>query len=141
MEKMETVDTRLGALEKRVDKHGEEIDDLTERTHKVETSQQLFELQLEQLIEIKDGIKEINTNLTGINDTVSETKHRLDMVERDHYEYKTESKDKVLNLEKQRNIDHNIKPSETREKLFWQIVSIVTSLITAAALIFFGLNK
>lgn len=138
---METVDTRLGALEKRVDKHGEELDNLTERTHKVEANQKLYELQLQELIEIKDGIKEINTNLTGINDTVSETKHRLDMVERDHYEYKTESKDKVLNLEKQRNIDHNIKPSETREKLFWQIVSIVTSLITAAALIFFGLNK
>lgn len=124
---MKTLDSRVSSLEKRVDKHGQELDGIEERVHAVESNQKVFQLQLEALVEIKNGITKLNESLTDINNTVVESKHKLEMVSISQ----TEDREEIKNLKKQRDIDHNIKPLSRYENYQGYIaLAILGAIIT-----------
>lgn len=133
---MQTLEHRVGILEKRVDNHGEEIDDLDDRVVEVESNQRLFQLQLEALTEIKEGINALNKNVITINDTVTESKHKLEMVSTQQQA----DKEEIKQLKTQRDLDHNVKPLSRYEDLQKQILYLVVGAIVAIILARVGLS-
>lgn len=133
---MQTLEHRVGILEKRVDNHGEEIDDLDDRVVEVESNQKLFQLQLEALTEIKDGINTLNKNVITINDTVTESKHKLEMVSAQQQA----DKEEIKQLKTQRDKDHNEKPLERYEKAIWIALSLVITAIVSMILTRIGMR-
>lgn len=133
---MKTLDNRVTSLEKRIDKHGQEIDDLDDRVSEVESNQKLFQLQLEALTEIKEGINALNKNVLSINDTVTESKHKLEMVSSQQHA----DKEEIKQLKIQRDLDHNVKPLSRYEDLQKQILYLVVGAIVAIILARVGLS-
>lgn len=136
MEKMETAETRITSLEKRTDKHGTEIDILEERIHIVESNQKVFQLQLEALQKIENELKEMNKGLLRVNDTVIESKHKLEMVANSQ----SEDREEIRTLKKQRDLDHNVKPLEKIDKYWGQIVSLFLAAIAGIIFAKIGLR-
>ena len=133
---MQTLEHRVGILEKRVDNHSSEIDDLDDRVVEVESNQKLFQLQLEALTEIKEGINALNKNVLSINDTVTESKHKLEMVSSQQHA----DKEEIKQLKIQRDLDHNVKPLSRYEDLQKQILYLIVGAIVAIILARVGLS-
>ena len=132
---MEEIRTKLENAICRIDSMQAELDDHDGRLYSLESNQRVQKLQLAALQKLQISLDEQNRTILNINDTVVETKHRLAQLAKEG----DETKERVLALERQRNIDHNDKPLGRYEKMMWIIISAVLGAIVMLVLTQIGL--
>ena len=134
---MEEIRTKLDNAISRIDTMQVELDDHDGRLYSLESNQRVQKLQLEALQKLQISLDEQSRTILNINDTVVETKHRLSQLAKEG----EDTKERVLALERQRNIDHNDKPLGRYEKMMWIIISAVLGAIVMLVLTQIGLTS
>ena len=124
-EKIVAINEKLDSHDRRLTKHGEELDRLEERTYKLENGLDLQKEQIKLLNDLNEGIKE----LSKTQDMASKSTFRIETTVNNLNSELEKTKKRLEALEKQRDQDHLEKPLSWVGKVAWIVVTAIIAFV------------
>ena len=124
-EKIIAINDKLDSHDRRLTKHGEELDRLEERTYKLESGLDLQREQIKLLNDLNEGIKE----LSKTQNETSESTFRIETTVNALNLEQAKLKERLEALEKQRDQDHLEKPLSWVGRVAWIVVTAIVAFI------------